>query len=98
MYAKKIAVTGGLSSGKSTVCQFFREFGAYVTNADEIVHRLLTPEKSVGQQVINLFSEDILTNGQIDRSKIAEKAFSNPKLLQALEDLVHPIVQHEIEK
>lgn len=98
MNVKKIAVTGGLSSGKSTVCQFFKEFGAYVVSADEIVHRLLTPETFVGQQVIHLLGADILINGQIDRSKIAEKVFSNPKLLQALEHLIHPIVQNEIEK
>lgn len=98
MIAKKIAVTGGLSSGKSTVCQLFKELGAYVVSADEIVHRLLTPETPVGQQVIHLFGTDILTNGQMDRSKIAIKAFSNPKLLNALEHLIHPIVRHEIEK
>jgi dephospho-CoA kinase len=96
MNAKKIAVTGGLSSGKSTVCQLFKELGAYVVSADEIVHRLLTPESSLGRQVIHLFGTDILTNGQMDRSKIAKKAFSNPELLKALEHLIHPIVRHEI--
>lgn len=98
MIAKKIAVTGGLSSGKSTVCQLFKELGAYVVSADEIVHRLLTPETSIGQQIIHLFGPDILTNGHMDRSKIAKKAFSDPKLLKALEHLIHPVVQHEIEK
>lgn len=98
MISKKIAVTGGLSSGKSTVCQLFKELGAYVVDADEIVHRLLTPETNVGQQVINLFGTEILTQGQIDRSKIAKKAFADPTLLQALEHLLHPIVRNEIEK
>lgn len=98
MIAKKIAVTGGLSSGKSTVCRLFKELGAYTVSADEIVHRLLTSETSIGQQVIHLFGTEILANGQIDRSKIAKKAFSNPKLLKALEDLIHPEVRHEMEK
>lgn len=98
MIAKKIAVTGSLSSGKSTVCRLFKELGAYSVSADEIVHRLLTPETSIGQQVIHLFGIEILANGQIDRSKIAKKAFSNPKLLKALEHLIHPIVLQEIEK
>jgi dephospho-CoA kinase len=98
MKLKKIAVTGSLSSGKSTVCQFFKELGAYVLSADEIVHRLLTPEKLVGQQVVDLFGKDILTNNQIDRTKIAKKAFSDPKLLAALEHLLHPKVRDEIEK
>lgn len=98
MMAKKIAVTGSLSSGKSTVCKLLGQLGAYVVNADEIVHRLLTSETPVGQEVILLFGTDILTDGQPDRSKIAKKAFNNPKLLKALENLIHPIVRHEIEK
>lgn len=97
MKAKKIAVTGGLSSGKSTVCQLFKELGAYVVDADQIVHRLLADEENIGKQVVDLFGVDILTYGQIDRSKIAKKAFGDPQLLQALEHLLHPIVQNEIE-
>lgn len=98
MKIKKIAVTGGLSSGKSTVCQFFKELGAYVVNADEITHRLLSPDTKVAQQVIELFGPDIVSHGKIDRSKIAKKAFNNPILLQALENLLHPIILDEIEK
>lgn len=97
MKSKKIAVTGSLSSGKSTVCQFFKELGAYVLSADEIVHQVLTPETPVGRQVIALFGEDILTNNQMDRAKIAKKAFHNPALLKNLENLLHPLVRDEIE-
>jgi dephospho-CoA kinase len=98
MKAKKIAVTGSLSSGKSTVCRFFKELGAYTVNADEIVHRLLAPTTEVSRQVVDLFGADILTNGSIDRSKVALKAFSDPLLLHALECLLHPLVRNEIEK
>ncbi len=49
---RKVAVTGGLSCGKSSVCRIFKEFGAYVVSADEIVHQLLSPETDLGQEVI----------------------------------------------
>lgn len=98
MKARKIAVTGSLSSGKSTVCRFFKELGAYTVNADEIVHRLLAPKTEVSRQVVGIFGADILSNGSIDRSKVALKAFSNPLLLHALECLLHPLVRNEIEK
>ncbi len=98
MIMRKIAVTGTLSSGKSTVCQLFKELGAYVVSADEIVHQLLASGTKIGQQVIDIFGDDILTNGQIDRSKIAKKAFRDPVLLQALEKLIHPQVRDQIEK
>lgn len=94
----KVAVTGGLSCGKSSVCRYFKELGAHVVSADEIVHNLLTPQTSIGRDVIALLGNDILKEGNIDRSVIAKKVFNNPSLLQALEKLVHPIVLKEIEK
>lgn len=95
---KKLAITGGLSSGKTTVCYLFKELGAFVVNADEIVHNLLVPESVVGQQVIQLFGPNIVEKTSLNRKKIAEKAFLDVRLLRALEALLHPVVFAEIEK
>lgn len=95
---RKIAVTGGLACGKSTVCHFFKEFGAYVVSADEIVHQLLSSDTTLGQRVIKLIGSDIVVNGEIDRSLIAKKVFNQPKKLRALEKLLHPIVLQISEK
>lgn len=95
---KKVAVTGGLSSGKSTVCRIFRGLGAYVVSSDEIVHQLLSIDTNVGQQVIKLLGSDIIVDHKIDRSRIAKKVFTDPELLEALEKLLHPAVRDEIEK
>jgi len=95
---KKVAVTGGLSCGKSVACQFFKELGAYIVNADEIVHQLLSPQTPIGQKVILLLGDDVLVNGQLDRSKIAKKVFNNQALLQSLQEILHPAVLNEIEK
>lgn len=94
----KIAVTGGLSSGKSSACCFFKELGAYVMSADEIVHQLLSSHTIIEQKVIELIGSDIVVDQQIDRSKIASKVFNQPQLLKSLEDLLHPAVYEEIEK
>lgn len=94
----KVAVTGGLSSGKTTVCRFFKELGAYVVSADEIVHQLLSPESLIGHRVVELLGQDIVVDKQIDRSKIAHKVFGNAKLLQSLEHIIHPAVRDEIER
>ena len=93
---KKVAVTGGLSCGKSTVCRFLRELGARVVSSDDIVHGLLVAENPIGQKVIELLGSDILTQGKIDRSKIASKVFANPNLLYSLEQLLHPGVFNTI--
>lgn len=95
---RKVAVTGGLSCGKTSVCRFFKKFGAFVISADEIVHRLLSPETDLGQKVIQLIGSDIIINNQIDRSKIAQKVFNQPSLLKALEQIIHPAVEEEIKK
>src|ERR1700733_7337913 len=94
---RKIAVTGGLSCGKSSVCRIFKELGATVVSADEIVHQLLSPQVSFGQQVIMLMGPDIVVKGQIDRSRIAKKVFNNRTLLNSLEKILHPAVNNEIE-
>ncbi len=95
---KKIAVTGGLSSGKSSVCHIFEELGSYVVNADQIVHQLLSPDTAIGQQVISLLGPDIISDHRLDRKKIADKVFSHPDTLRALEKILHPAVFEEIEK
>ncbi|MBS0605041.1 MAG: dephospho-CoA kinase [Verrucomicrobia bacterium] len=95
---KKIAVTGGLAAGKTTVCKIFKELGAYVVSADEIVHQLLFPGTATGQQIATLLGSDIISGNEFDRKKIAAKVFSQPHLLAALEDLLHPAVFDEIER
>jgi dephospho-CoA kinase len=95
---KKIAITGGLAAGKTTVCQFFKELGASVISADEIVHKLLSSHTQVGQQVAQLLGSDILVGSEIDRKKVSEKVFPYPEKLRALERIIHPAVFDEIEK
>jgi dephospho-CoA kinase len=95
---RKVAVTGGLSSGKSSVSRYFKELGAVVVSADEIVHQLLSPHDLIGQQVIKLIGSDIVQAGKIDRSKIAKKVFNDLDLLKSLEKILHPAVKNEIEK
>lgn len=94
---KKLAVTGSLSCGKSSVCRILKELGAYTISADDIVHQLLSSETNLGRDVIQLFGQRILVNEQIDRKTIAEIVFFEPHLLQALENLLHPAVYKNIE-
>ena len=95
---KKIAVTGGLAAGKTTVCKIFEDLGAYVVSADEIVHQLLSPDSVLGQQIVSLLGSDIISGPQFDREKIASIVFSQPDFLLALEKLIHPAVFDEIER
>lgn len=95
---KKIAVTGGLSAGKSTVCEILKELGAYLVSADKITHQLLSPGTATAQKIVNLLGSDVINGNELDRKKIAAKVFSEPNLLDALEKIIHPAVFNEIEQ
>lgn len=90
-------MTGSLSSGKTTVCQFLRELGAYVVSADEVVHHLLASDTGIKEKIALALGEDVLVHNQLDRERIAKKVFSDPAKLQFLETLLHPLVQNELQ-
>jgi dephospho-CoA kinase len=94
---KKVAVTGGVASGKSTVCRLFRALGAYVISADVIAHELLDSNTDLGQQILSKLGKDILQGGKIDRQLVAAKVFRDPKKLQELEQILHPEILKRIE-
>ena len=95
---KKVAVTGGLSSGKSTVCQIFRELGAFVVSADIIVHRLLSPQSPLAPQLIQLLGEGIKKDQEFDRNEIAKRVFADHQTLKELESILHPAILEEVER
>jgi len=94
---RKIAITGGISSGKSTVCRLLAEQGAYIVDTDKIVHSLLLSDQEIRKKVISLLGPDVIVNDNLDRKAIAAKVFSHPETLKSLELLLHPTVFHELE-
>lgn len=95
---KRVAITGGVSCGKSSVSRYFKELGAYVVDADEIVHQLLDTSTEVGKKIIKLIGPGIVVGEKIDRSLVAKKVFFHPTLLKSLEKILHPLVFDEIER
>ena len=89
-------LTGGIGSGKSEAARRFRERGIPVLDADAIGHHVIAPGGSATQDVIAAFGSDILTDGIIDRKKVAALAFSDPSALQRLNRIVHPAIYREI--
>lgn len=94
----KIAVTGGLSCGKTTVCHLFQQLGAYTVSADEMVHQLLTPDSEPGQKVIEWLGPTVLCAGKIDRKRVAALIFSDPQKVKKIESLLHPLVRTTIQQ
>jgi dephospho-CoA kinase len=87
---KKIAITGGIASGKTSVCHILKTHGACILHSDQIVHRLLEEDQTCIKEVISLLGTGILTQGKIDRKKVASIVFKDAKKLDALEKIIHP--------
>lgn len=94
---KWIAITGGIGSGKSSVCKQLRQMGFEVVDADEVVHQLLKPGEEVYKKVISYFGPKIVTEHQlIDNKKLAQLVFNDKKKLLQLESIIHPAVQAQV--
>ena len=92
-----IGLTGGMGSGKSTILNYFREHGYPCFESDEVGKKLL--EVELKETVLKLFGEEVYNaKGILDRKAISKKVFSNSKLLEALNDIVHPAVNETFEK
>jgi len=88
---KVIGLTGGIGSGKSTVSQFLAELGAVIIDADKVGHEALKPDTEIWQEVVAAFGTAIVKpNGEIDRKKLGEIVFGNPKALARLNKIMHP--------
>ena len=86
----KIALTGSIASGKTTVLAIFQKLGAATIDSDKIVSELYRRE-DVKKQILSLFQT-------LDKKQISSQIFSNPKKRRLLEQLLHPLVEQEIEK
>ena len=89
---KIIGLTGGIGSGKTMVAEYFKSLGIPVYIADEEAKKLMTSDYIINA-LSNEFGKDILENGIINREKLAQLVFNNPKKLQKLNSIVHPKVK-----
>ena len=93
-----IGVTGGIGSGKTTVCNLFHElFAITVIDADVIAKNVVKRNQPALQAIVAEFGEGILTDsGELDRPKVKKLVFSHPAKRKILERIVHPEVRNEM--
>jgi dephospho-CoA kinase len=94
----KVALTGGIGSGKSTVADFLDELGAYVIDSDQLARDVVERGTPGYEAVLAAFGDGILANGEIDRAKLAEIVFKDATARATLESIIHPLVRDAAEK
>lgn len=86
----RVGITGGIGSGKSTVCRIFEILGVPVYYADEAARRLMN-ENPLRNQIIANFGEAAYVGEELNRTWMATQVFNNPEKLALLNSLVHPV-------
>ena len=95
LFKNAIALTGGISTGKSTVCNLFKLHGFLTIDADKIAHRLLDENSN---KIATMFGEQYVENGKVLRKELGKIIFSNEENKLKLEALLHPLIKEEIIK
>ncbi len=94
-----VGVTGGIGSGKSTVCRLFAAQGRVVLSADEIADELTATDPGIRSQLVKKFGSSVFfSDGSLDRKRLAGIVFRNKALLKNLNSIIHPPVIARIKR
>lgn len=90
---RRVGLTGGIGSGKSTVCRILRDLGAWIVDTDAIAHRLTAPGGRALPAIAAQFGAEVIAdNGAMDRTRMRERVFADPAQRRALEAILHPMI------
>lgn len=96
---KKIGLTGGIGSGKSTVAKLLAQEGFTVVDADKIAREIMEPGSPVLDEVAAAFGDDLIhEDGSLDRGELARRAFVDKPSTEKLNSITHPAIRAESER
>lgn len=94
----KVGITGGIGSGKSTVCAILAEFGVAVYDSDSRAKRLMNEDNTLREHLAERFGSEVYCVEGLNRRYLAERVFGNPEELKALNAIVHPAVMDDFDR
>ena len=94
----KVGITGGIGSGKSTVCAILAEFGVAVYDSDTRAKHLMNEDNILRERLVERFGSEVYCAEGLNRRYLAERVFGNPEELKALNAIVHPAVMDDFDR
>jgi len=95
----KIGLTGGIASGKSTLCQLFSNHDVPIIDADIIARELVQPGQIALDEIIHCFGSKIIqADGTLNRASLRKLIFSDPKAKAQLEAILHPKISQQLQQ
>ncbi len=94
----KVGITGGIGSGKTTVCKMFEDLGIPVYYADDRAKYLMHHEHHLIDEIKKHFGDDVYENGRLNRKVLADRVFNDKAKVALLNSLVHPAVFRDTER
>jgi len=93
----RIALTGGIGSGKTTVSDYFRKLGVPVIDADEASHEVTQAGQAAVQKIADVFGDSVLDSaGNLDRAALRNIVFGDPESRKQLELILHPEIRQRM--
>jgi len=95
----RIALTGGIASGKTAVAQLFAQHSIPVLDTDQIARDVVEPGQPALAQIVESFGTDILdASGRLDRARMRDRVFAEPAQRKLLESILHPAIRSELNR
>ena len=94
----KIAITGGIGSGKSSVSKIIETFGFPVIKADDIAKELMLQDESVKKKIIKAFGKESFTEKGINTKYLSENIFCIKEKVDKINSIIHPPVSKKIDQ
>ena len=92
-----VALTGGIGSGKSAVAEFLEVCGAVIIDSDQLARDVIERGTEGFEAILTAFGDTVLTDGEIDRSTLADIVFHDEGQRKKLEAIIHPLVREAAE-
>ena len=91
----KVAITGGIGTGKTTISNMFSDKGVPIFNSDEIAKEIMSTNSLLKNEIVTAFGDKVYDKNKLNKEYLSDVIFNNETLLKKINAIVHPYVADE---